>query len=142
MVNQTVVIFSHRYLDGDCINFKTFYFISWLFIGPSEHHHTTQTSMFNKFLNGTSTMLNSVFFIYPAPCTSLIVMIHEPLTPWIQDPPPPPVIIFKPKCSKSTSCSCLFIHFFSYIVYIHEWININTNWIDIYIQLLLGIEGV
>ena len=33
---------------------------SWLFIGPSEHHNTTQTSEFNNFLNGASTMLNNV----------------------------------------------------------------------------------
>ena len=34
---------------------------SWLFIGPSEHHHTTQTSKFKNKLNGASTMLNNVF---------------------------------------------------------------------------------
>ena len=34
---------------------------SWLFNGPSEHHFTTQTSTFNHFLNGASTMLNNVF---------------------------------------------------------------------------------
>ena len=39
---------------------------SWLFISPSEHHHTTQTSKFNNFFNGASTMLNNVFnmFLY------------------------------------------------------------------------------
>ena len=34
---------------------------SWLFIDPSEHHYTTQTSKFNNFLNRSSTMLNNVF---------------------------------------------------------------------------------
>ena len=34
---------------------------SWLFIDPSEHHYTTQTSKFNKFLNRSSTMLTNVF---------------------------------------------------------------------------------
>ena len=34
---------------------------SWLFIGLSEHHHTTQTSKFNNSLNGASAMLNNVF---------------------------------------------------------------------------------
>ena len=34
---------------------------SWLFIGPTEHHHTTQTSKFKNILNGASTMLNNVF---------------------------------------------------------------------------------
>ena len=34
----------------------------WLFIGPSEHYHTTQTSKFNNFFfNGAFTMLNDVF---------------------------------------------------------------------------------
>ena len=52
-----MVIFSHRYLDNDCINFKTF-----VFLAPSKHYHTTQTSKFNFFfLNGASTMLNNVF---------------------------------------------------------------------------------
>ena len=35
------------------------FFYSWLF--PSEHHHTTQTSKFNHFFNGASTMLNNVY---------------------------------------------------------------------------------
>ena len=43
----TVVIFSHRFLDSDCINFKLLH--SWLFIDLSEHHYTTQTSKFNNF---------------------------------------------------------------------------------------------
>ena len=34
---------------------------SWLFIGPSEHYHTTHTSKFKKKINGASTMLNNVF---------------------------------------------------------------------------------
>ena len=37
------VIFSHRYLNSDCINLIFLILYSWLFIGPSEHHHTTQT---------------------------------------------------------------------------------------------------
>ena len=55
-----MVIFSHRYLDSDRINFKTFVFLAVFFFGPSEHHHSTQISMFNHFLNGASTMLNHV----------------------------------------------------------------------------------
>ena len=34
---------------------------SWLFIDPSEHHYTTQTSKLKKNLNRSSTMLNNVF---------------------------------------------------------------------------------
>ena len=34
---------------------------SWLFIDPSEHHHTAQTSSSTTFLNCTSTMLNNIF---------------------------------------------------------------------------------
>ena len=53
-------IFSHRYLDSDCLDLKLLY--SWLFIDPSERHYTThQTSKFNKFFNQASTMLNNVF---------------------------------------------------------------------------------
>ena len=68
MVRLTVfsmVIFSHRYLDSDRINFKTFVFLEAgaLFIGPSERHHITQTSKLNKFYNGGSTMLNNIFKI-------------------------------------------------------------------------------
>ena len=42
----SVVIFSHRFLDCDSINFKNLLH-SWLFVDPSEHHYTTQTSKFN-----------------------------------------------------------------------------------------------
>ena len=42
----SVVIFSHRFLDSDCINFKTFAFLA---VYLSEHHYTTQTSKFNNF---------------------------------------------------------------------------------------------
>ena len=63
MVSQTVysvVICSHRFLDSDCIKFKILH--SWLFIDPSEHHYTTQTSEFHKRkVNRSSTMLNNVF---------------------------------------------------------------------------------
>ena len=54
-----MVIFRHIYLGSDHINFKLLY--SWLFIDPSEHHHTTQTSKFNHFWYRASTMLNNVF---------------------------------------------------------------------------------
>ena len=49
----SVVIFSHRFLDSDCINFKTFAFLAvyWPF----------WTSKFKKKLNRSSTMLNKVF---------------------------------------------------------------------------------
>ena len=50
-----------RDLNSDRINFKTFVFLA--VIGPSEHHHTAQTSKFNNCLNGASTMLNNVFKI-------------------------------------------------------------------------------
>ena len=38
--------------------------LSWLFVDPSEHHYTTQTSKFNNFFNRSSTMLNNVFKVY------------------------------------------------------------------------------
>ena len=55
----SVVIFSHRFLDSDCINFKTFAFLAVYW--PSEHHYTALTSKFNNFLNRSSTMLINVF---------------------------------------------------------------------------------
>ena len=54
----SVVMLSRRYLDSDCIISKLLY--SWLFIGPSEYHDTTQTSKFKKKLTGASTMLMSL----------------------------------------------------------------------------------
>ena len=62
MVSQTVysvVIFIHRFLDSDCINFKTFAFLAvyWPF----------WTLLYNtdikvqQFFNRSSTMLNNVF---------------------------------------------------------------------------------
>ena len=35
---------------------------SWLFVDPSGHHYTTQTSKFNNFWNRSSTMLDNVFY--------------------------------------------------------------------------------
>ena len=54
-----MVIFSHRFLDSDCINSKLLH--SWLFIDLSEHHYTALTSKFNNFVNRSSMMLNNVF---------------------------------------------------------------------------------
>ena len=48
-----MVILNHRYLNSDSM-------YSWLFIDPSEHHYTSQTSQFNN-LNWASTMLDNVF---------------------------------------------------------------------------------
>ena len=46
-----MMIFNHRFLESECINFKTFAFLAVkLFIDPSEHHYTTQTSKVNNFL--------------------------------------------------------------------------------------------
>ena len=54
------MIFSHRYLDSDCINFKTLY--TWLFVDPSEHHYSTQIHLSSIiFWNQASTMLNNIF---------------------------------------------------------------------------------
>ena len=58
----SVVIFSHRFLDSDCINCKLLH--SWLFIDLSEHHYTALTSKFNNFFNRSSTMLNNVFNLH------------------------------------------------------------------------------
>ena len=55
----SVVIFSHKFLNSDCINSKLLH--SWLFIDLPEHHYTTQTSKFNNFCNCSSAMLNNVF---------------------------------------------------------------------------------
>ena len=43
------------------INDKFYLFHSWLFIDPSEHQNTTQTSKFKKKKNWSSTMLTNVF---------------------------------------------------------------------------------
>ena len=44
----SAVIFSHKFLDSDCVNFKTFAFLAvHLFI--LNMHHTTQASEFNNF---------------------------------------------------------------------------------------------
>ena len=37
---------------------------SWLFMDPSEHHHTKQISKFNLFWNQSTTMLNNVFNLW------------------------------------------------------------------------------
>ena len=41
-------LFSHIYLDIDCIIFRTLVF-PWLFIDPFEHHHVRQSSTFSIF---------------------------------------------------------------------------------------------
>ena len=53
-------LFSHRFLDSDCIHFKTFVFLA-VYWPVWTSYYTTQTSKFNNFLNGASTMLNNVF---------------------------------------------------------------------------------
>ena len=56
----SVVIFSHRFLDSDCINFKTFAFLAvyWPF-WTSLYNTDTQSSTI--FFNRSSTMFNNVF---------------------------------------------------------------------------------
>ena len=56
----SVAIFSHRYLDSDRINVKTFVFLCCLLVHLNiiiQHRHQSLTN----FLNGASTMLNNVF---------------------------------------------------------------------------------
>ena len=63
MVSQTVysvVIFSHIYFLIVTASISKLLH-SWLFIDPSEHHYTTQTSKFNNFSNRSSTMLKGKF---------------------------------------------------------------------------------
>ena len=68
-----MVIFSHRYLDSDCINFKSFVFLA--VIDPSEHHYTTQTSKFKKGLHNAKQMfLKSVPHAYCILCRLAVKM--------------------------------------------------------------------
>ena len=55
----SVVIFSHRFLDSDCINFKTFAFLAvyWPFWTSL---YSTDIKV-QQFFNRSSTMLNNVF---------------------------------------------------------------------------------
>ena len=58
----SVVIFSHtcRYLDSDCINFKTFVFLAvYWSIWTSSYNTDIKVQQF--FFNGASTMLNNFF---------------------------------------------------------------------------------
>ena len=69
MVSQnvySVVIFSHRFLDSDCINFKTFAFLAvyWPFWTSL---YNTDIKVQKKNFNRSSTMLNNVFNIVEAP---------------------------------------------------------------------------
>ena len=65
MVNQivySVVIFSHRYLDRDLINDKTFFIPGGLIVHPNiiiQQYNTDIKD--NNSLNRASTMLNNVF---------------------------------------------------------------------------------
>ena len=65
----SVVIFSHRFLDSDCmvcINFKTFAFLAVYWPFWTSLYSTDipgLTSKFNNFLNRSSTILNNVFKI-------------------------------------------------------------------------------
>ena len=56
----SVVIFSHRFLDSDCINFKTFAFLTvyWPFWTSL---YNTDIKVQKKKLNRSSTLLNNVF---------------------------------------------------------------------------------
>ena len=61
--NQTVysvVIFSHRYLERDCINFKTFVFLAVYWSSWTSSYNTHIKSI-KKKLNGASTIINNVF---------------------------------------------------------------------------------
>ena len=55
-----VVVFSHRYIDSDGINFKTFVFLAvyWSIWTSS---YNTDIIKVQQFFNGASTMLNNVF---------------------------------------------------------------------------------
>ena len=60
MVSQTVysvVIFSHRFLDSDCINFKTFAFLAVYWPFWTSYNTDIKVQQFFK----SSTMLNNVF---------------------------------------------------------------------------------
>ena len=55
----SVVIFSHRYLDSECMNFKTFVFLAVYWSIWTSSYNTDIKGQ--QFLNGASTMLNNVF---------------------------------------------------------------------------------
>ena len=79
MVYQTVysvVIFIHRYLDRDRINFQNLC-IPGCFNGPSEHIQHTHQKFQTIILNGASTMLNNVFNIISKPCTHVNAAIQK-----------------------------------------------------------------
>ena len=59
----SVMIFSHRYLDSDLLHLK--FFVLLLFIGPSEHYHTTQIPKFN----------NKCLIIEPLECQTMSLIV-------------------------------------------------------------------
>ena len=65
----SVVIFSRRYIDNDCINFKTFVFLAvYWSIWTSSYNTDIKVQ---NFKNGASTMLNNVFNLVPLHFTLL-----------------------------------------------------------------------
>ena len=62
----SVVIFSHRYLDNDLINIKTFVLLAvYWSIWTSSYNADIKVQ---QFLNGASTMLNNASNLSPADC--------------------------------------------------------------------------
>ena len=70
----------HDFIDFLVVNAPILKLLhSWLFMDPSEHHYTTQTSKFNNFLNRSSTKLNNVFkTVFPVS----IVSARKPVIRW------------------------------------------------------------
>ena len=95
----SVVIFSHRFLDSDCINFKTFAFLAvyWPFWTSL---YSTDIKV-QQFLNRSSTMLNNVFNVPTTFRQPLGMRTASSLK----------------ICSRSSSY--LFIH----LCFVHEFIN-------------------
>ena len=68
----SVVIFSHRFLDSDCISFKTFAFLAvyWPFWTSL---YSTDIKVLKKIFNRSSTMLNNVFNVF---LSHFVIILH------------------------------------------------------------------
>ena len=75
----SVVIFSHRYLDSDCINFRTFFIPGCLLVHLNiiiQLRHQSSTI----FYSGSLKMLNNVFKkSFQDPLTCLMITLISPL---------------------------------------------------------------
>ena len=85
MVSQTicsVVIFSHRFLDSDCISFKTFAFLAvyWPFWTSL---YNTDIKVKKKKKNWSSTMLNNVFNIQVLIFCLILILFYFRANTWI-----------------------------------------------------------